>query len=254
MTLARRLQDTGAMTRRCLLYTLRNVDNLITMLFLPVMIMLLFVFVLGGAMQTGQENYITYALPGILLLTLGYGAGTTAVSVNIDMQTGIVDRFRSMPIGRTTLLTGHVLASVLKNLVSTGVVLGVAFLIGFRPEAGLLDWAGATGILLLYTLAMTWMAIVFGLAAKTPEGASAFSYVVLFLPYLSSGFVPTDSMPGPLRVFATYQPITPINESVRHLLLGGGSPTTVLVAVAWCAGLSLAAYLLAKRLYNHRKA
>lgn len=254
MTMTRRLRDTAAMTLRCLQYTLRNIDNLITMLFLPVMIMLLFVFVLGGAMNTGQDNYITYALPGILLLTLGYGAGTTAVSVNIDMQTGIVDRFRAMPIGRSVLLTGHVLASVLKNLVSTLVVLGVAVLIGFRPTAGPAEWLGAAGMLLLYTLAMTWMSILFGLAAKTPEGASAFSYVVLFLPYLSSGFVPTGSMPGPLRVFATYQPITPINESVRHLLLGGGDGRAIPVATLWCAGLIAAAYIASRLLYSKKSA
>lgn len=235
MELARRLQDIGTMTKRCLYYTLRNVDNLLTMAFLPVAIMLLFVYVLGGAMQTGTENYVTYAVPGILLLTIGYCAGTTAVSINMDVKTGIVDRFHTMPISRSTVLHGHVIASLIKNTVSTLLVLIVAVIIGFQPQATVLDWLGFVGIVLLYTLAITWLSIAFGLVTKTPEGASSFSFVVMFLPYCSSAFVPVETMPDALRIFAENQPITPINESIRALLLGGSGD--YLVAVLWCIAL-----------------
>ena len=251
MQLAYRLQDTLTMTKRCLYYTLRNIDNLMTMAFLPVAIMLLFVYVLGGAIQTGAENYVTYAVPGILLLTIGYGAGTTAVSINMDVKNGIVDRFRTMPIGRLTVLSGHVLASVVKNAVSTLLVLAVAFVIGFRPSAGLLEWLGFAGIVLLYTLAITWLALAFGLLTKTPEGASSFSFIVMFLPYCSSAFVPLATMPPVLRAFAQYQPITPINESIRALLLGGSGD--YLAAVLWCIGLIAIGVVASLALFTRRE-
>lgn len=235
MELTQKIQDLATMTRRCLLYTLRNVDNLLTMAFLPVAIMLLFVYVLGGAMQTGTENYVTYAVPGILLLTIGYCAGTTAVSINMDIKTGITDRFRTMPIARLTILHGHVIASLMKNVVSTLLVLVVALIIGFRPVASVFDWLGFAGLVLLYTMAITWLALAFGLITKTPEGASSFSFIVMFLPYCSSAFVPVETMPTALRIFAENQPITPINESIRALLLGGSGD--YLLAVAWCVAL-----------------
>lgn len=240
------------MTRRCMMYTLRNVDNMLTMLFLPIAMLLLFVFVLGGAMQTGNENYIDYAIFGILLINIGYGAGTTAVSLNADLQNGIIDRFRTMPIGRNVVLTGHVLASILKNAISTGVMLGLAFMIGFQPLAGFGGWFGAVCILLLYGLAMTWLSIVFGLLAKTPEGASAFSYVFLFFPYVSSAFVPTQTMPNALRLFAENQPVTPINESVRALLMDLPVGNNVLLSLIWCIGIIVVTYGISIRIYNRK--
>lgn len=250
MTLLYKVQDTVTMTRRCLYYTLRNIDNLMTMAFLPVAIMLLFVYVLGGAIQTDTENYVTYATPGILLLTIGYCAGTTAVSINTDVKNGVVDRFLTMPIGRSTVLLGHVFASVLKNIVSTLLVLIVAFLIGFRPAAGAADWLGFAGIVILYTLAITWFSLAFGLLAKTPEGASAFSFIVMFLPYCSSAFVPVNTMPAFLRGFAEHQPITPINESIRALLLGGDA--NHLLAVLWCVGLIVLGVVFATVLFRRK--
>ena len=252
MELTLKLHDIGTMVRRSLLYTFRNIDNLMTMLFLPVAIMLLFVYVMGGAIQTGAVNYVTYVTPGILLLAIAHSSGTVAVSVNMDVKKGIVDRFKTMPIGPSTVLMGHAIASLIKNLISTALVLGVAFLIGFRPIASPVDWLGFLLIVTLYTLSITWLAIAFGLFTKTPEGASAFSFIVMFLPYLSSAFVPVESMPDWLRVFAENQPITPINESIRAFLLGGTVDGNLLAAILWSVGLILFGYNVSLLLFRKK--
>src|SRR5918995_2326877 len=190
------------------------------------MLMLLFVYLFGGAIQTGTR-YVTYVVPGVLLLCAGFGASMTAVSVTYDMTSGIIDRFRSMDVGGAAVLAGHVTASVVRNLASTVLVFGVAFLIGFRPSAGPLDWLAAAGILVLFILAISWLSAAFGLLARSPEAAGGFSFLVMFLPYPSSAFVPIETMPGWLQGFAANQPVTPVIETLRGLLLGlpvGSSP------------------------------
>jgi ABC-2 type transport system permease protein len=251
-TLLWALSDSLAMIGRSTRHAVRNVDVLITTTVLPVMLLLLFVYVLGGAMNTGTVAYVNYVAPGILLLCIGYCASTTAVSVNHDMTTGIIDRFRSMPIAQSAVLTGHVMASLLRNALATTLVLLVALLVGFRPNAGWLEWLAIVGILALYTLAMSWLSAVFGLLANSAEGASAFSFVALFLPYLSSAFVPTATMPAMLRAFAEHQPYTPISNALRSLLLGLPAGDSALIAVLWWLGILVVAYLVAVHLYERK--
>ncbi len=206
------------MTARCVRLSLRNVDSLITSLMLPVMLMLLFVYLFGGAIETGTK-YVTYVVPGVLLLCAGFGSSLTAVSVSTDLKEGIVDRLRSMDVGGTAFLGGHVLASVARNAASTVLVFGVAVLIGFRSPASPLHWLAAAGVLLLFVLAMSWFSAAVGVLTKSPEAASGFTFFVMFLPYPSSAFVPIDTMPGWLHGFARHQPATPVIETLRGLLL-----------------------------------
>jgi ABC-2 type transport system permease protein len=247
------LADGLTMAGRCLRLTRRNLDVIMTSLALPVILLLLFVYLFGGAIQTGTR-YVTYVVPGVLLLCAGFGASMTAVSVTNDMTGGIVDRFRSMDVAGVSVLAGHVAASVVRNLASTVLVFGVAFLIGFRPSAGPLDWAAAAGVLLLFILAISWLAAAVGLLARSPEAAGGFSFLVMFLPYPSSAFVPIDTMPTWLRGFAEHQPVTPVIETLRGLLLGlpvGSSPAR---AVAWCLGILVAAVAVSGVLFRRRTA
>ncbi|HYN17159.1 MAG TPA: ABC transporter permease, partial [Actinomycetes bacterium] len=221
------------MAGRNLRLTMRQPDGLLTSLMLPVMLMLLFVYLFGGAIQTGTD-YVTYVVPGVLLLCAGFGASMTAVSVSQDMTGGIIDRFRSLDVAGASVLAGHVAASVVRNLASTVLVFGVAFLIGFRPSAGPLDWLAAFGVLLLFILAISWLAAAVGLLARSPEAAGGFTFFIMFVPYPSSAFVPIDTMPTWIHGFANNQPVTPVIETMRGLLLGtpvGASPGK---AVAWC--------------------
>jgi ABC-2 type transport system permease protein len=232
------MSDTAALTMagRCIRLSSRNIDALVTSLMLPIMLMLMFVYLFGGAIETGGE-YVTYVVPGVILLCAGFGSATTAVTVSQDMTGGIVDRFRSMDVGGPAILCGHVAASVLRNAASTVLVFGVAFLIGFRPHAGALDWLAAVGVLLAFVLAVSWLAAAIGLIAKSPEAANGFTFLIMFLPYASSAFVPVDTMPSAIQGFAQHQPITPVIETLRGLLLGtpvGSNPWT---ALAWCAGI-----------------
>jgi ABC-2 type transport system permease protein len=245
--------DAAVLIGRSLRHSARSIDAMITAVVLPVLILLLFVFVFGGAIEVGGA-YVDYVVPGIILLCAAYGSATTAVGVTQDMTTGVIDRFRSLPIVSSAVLTGHVVASVLRNLVSTGIVVGVALLIGFRPTAGPLQWLGVVGVLLLFMTGISWLGAAVGLLARSPEAAGAFSFVVLFLPYASSAFVPPDTMPGFLRGFAEHQPTTPIIETLRGLLLGtpiGGSGP---LAVAWCAGMILLGAVGAAVLFRRRTA
>jgi ABC-2 type transport system permease protein len=229
----------------------RNLDTLLTSLMLPIMLMLLFVYLFGGAIDTGTK-YVTYVVPGVILLCAGFGASTTAVSVSLDMKNGIVDRFRSMDIGGVALLTGHVAASIARNIASTVLVLGVAFLIGFRPDATLLDWLAAAGVLLLFVLAISWLSAAVGLLVRAPEAAAGFTFFVMFLPYPSSAFVPIDTMPRWIHGFANNQPATPVIETIRGLLLDtpvGSSPWR---AVAWCGGILVASVALSGVLFRQR--
>jgi ABC-2 type transport system permease protein len=231
------MSDSLVFVGRSVRHSVRSIDAVMVAVLLPVLILLLFVYVFGGAIDTAGD-YVDYVVPGIILLCAGYGSATTALSVNQDMTTGVIDRFRSLPIASSGVLTGHVVASVLRNLLSTVLVLAVALLIGFHPHASALDWLGVAGILLAFMTAISWIAACFGLLAKSPEGAGAFSFVIMFLPYVSSAFVPTDTMPGALEWIGDRQPVTPIVETLRGLMLGTPIGSHAVTAIAWCAGLA----------------
>jgi ABC-2 type transport system permease protein len=246
-----RLNNAAVMSQRCVRHIVRHLDTLITSIVLPVVILLLFVFVFGGAINTGTA-YINYVVPGILLLCAGFGSSSTAVAICNDMLGGIVDRFRSLPIASSSVLTGHVVASLVRNLISTCVVVLVALVIGFRPTAGPLAWLAALGILMLFVLAISWLSAVLGLLASSPDAASGFSFFMMFLPYISSAFVPTDTMPRFLRVFARHQPVTPVIETLRGLLLGTPIGNSAWFAIAWCLGITLVSFTIARALFNRR--
>ncbi len=238
--------DAVTLAGRGLRLVRRDVDSMITAAVLPVVILLMFTYVFGGALEVGT-SYVTYATPGIILLTAGFGAAATAMAVERDMSGGMIDRLRSMPVAAGTVLVGHVVASLVKNLLTTAVVFGVAAAIGFRPTAGPLEWVGAVGVLLLFVHAITWSAVLVGVLVRSPDAASGFTFFVMFLPYVSSAFVPVDTMPTWLRGFAEHQPVTPVIETVRGLLVGGtpGAPQGdaladgALLAVVWCAALAV---------------
>lgn len=237
--------DTAVLTGRSLRHILRSPDTIVTTAVMPIAMMLLFVFVFGGAIDTGGTAYVDYLLPGILLITVASGVAYTAYRLFLDMKGGIIDRFRSMPIASTSVLWGHVLTSLLANAASLVLVVGIALLLGFRSTASLGAWLSIAGILMLFTLALTWIAVIAGLAAKTIDGASAFSYPLIFLPFVSSAFVPTDTMPGPVRWFAENQPVTAIVDTVRALLAQQPVGGQIWTALAWCLGILIAAATIA---------
>jgi ABC-2 type transport system permease protein len=247
------MSDSLTMVGRSLRLTMRTPDALLTSLLLPVMLMLLFVYLFGGAIQTGTR-YVTYVVPGVLLLCAGFGASLTAVSVSHDMTGGIVDRFRSLDVAGAAVLAGHVAASVARNLASTVLVFGVAFLIGFRPSAQPLDWLAAGGVLLVFMLAISWLSAAIGLLARSPEAAGGFAFFMAFLPYPSSAFVPIETMPTWLHGFAENQPVTPVIETLRGLLLGTPVGTSPWQALAWCLGILVASVALAGVLFRRRTA
>ncbi|CAA9293387.1 MAG: Efflux ABC transporter, permease protein [uncultured Corynebacteriales bacterium] len=251
--LGRAVSDSLTMAHRSVRHSLRNLESLLMSVILPVVLLLMFVHVFGGAIDPAG-GYVDYVVPGIILLCTGYGAASTAVNVNLDLTEGVMDRFRSMPILSSAVLTGHVAASVARNALATTLVVGVAHLAGFRPRAGVADWLAAAGLLLLYVLALSWVAVCAGLLARTVEGANAVTFVVLFLPYLSSAFVPTETLRPVLRAIAEAQPITPVTETLRGLLLGTPIGSYGPQAVAWCLGLLLGAYALASLLFRRRTA
>ena len=219
---------------------------------MPIAFMLLFVYVFGGAISSGSDSYVNYLLPGILLITIASGISYTAFRLFLDMKSGIFERFQSMPIARSSVLWAHVGTSLVANLVSVVVVVLVAVLMGFRSGAGVLAWLAVTGILLLFTLALTWLAVIPGLSAKSADGAIAFSYPLIFLPFISSAFVPTDTMPGPVRAFAEYQPVTAIVNAVRDLFTAQPVGTDIWIALAWCVGILIVAYVFAMITYRRR--
>lgn len=245
--------DALILADRCLRLTRRNLDALLTSLMLPVMLMLLFVYLFGGAIHTGT-TYVTYVVPGVVLLCVSLGASLTAVSVSQDMTGGIVDRFRSMDVAGASVLAGHVAASVARNVASTVLVFGVAFLIGFQTNASPLDWLAAGGMLLVFVLAMSWLSAAIGLLTTSPEAANGFTWFVMFLPYPSSAFVPIDTMPTWLQGFAGNQPVTPVIETLRGLLLHVPVNPSPWTALAWCGGILLAAVALSGVLFQRRTA
>jgi ABC-2 type transport system permease protein len=242
--------DMGVMLGRSMRHIFRSMDAILTVCITPIAMMLLFVYVFGGAIETGTDNYVNYLLPGILLMAIAGGVAYVAYRLFMDKQRGIMERFHSMPIARSTVLWGHVLTSVVSNVISVVVIILVALIMGFRSSAGVLSWFAVAGILVLFTLALTWIAAIAGLSAKTMEGASAFSYPLIFLPFISSAFVPTDSMPKVVRVFAENQPVTSIVETIRALLSNQPAGNDVWVALAWCIGIMIVAYLFAVRAYK----
>ncbi len=246
------LTDTAVLTGRSLRHITRSLDTIITTAITPIAMMLMFVYVFGGAIRTGTDNYVNYLLPGILLITIASGIAYTAFRLFTDASSGIFERFHSMPIARSSVLWAHVLTSLVANLVSLVVVVGVAVLMGFRSGAGVLAWLAALGILVLFTLALTWLAVIPGLTAKTVDGASAFSYPLIFLPFVSSAFVPTATMPGPVRWFAENQPVTSIVNSLRNLFAGQPVGGDIWIALAWCVGLLVVAYAVAMVTYRRR--
>ena len=244
--------DTAVLTGRTMRHVTRSLDTIITTAITPIAMMLLFVYVFGGAIDTGSVSYVNYMLPGILLITIASGISYTAFRLFTDMQGGIFERFQSMPIARSGVLWAHVLTSLVANVISLVVVVGVALLMGFRSGAGVLAWLAVAGILILFTLALTWIAVIPGLTAKSVDGASAFAYPLIFLPFISSAFVPTDTMPGPVRAFAEHQPVTSIVNTIRDLFTQQPVGTDIWTALAWCVGILIVAYIFANISYRRR--
>ncbi len=246
------VRDSATMLRRNLKHLRRYPGMMIMSLGMPVLLLLLFVGVFGGAMQAGVRGgaYVDYLVPGILLMTVGYGASMTALAVNRDMTEGIISRFRTMAIARVSVLTGHVLGAVLRTVVSATLVVGVALLFGFRPAAGAGGWFATLGLVLMLALALTWLAVAVGLAAKNAEGANLFILFVQVLPFVSSAFVPTDTMSGAVRWFARHEPFTPVIDTLRGLTLGAPVGSSAWIAVAWCAGFAVAGYVWARVLFR----
>jgi ABC-2 type transport system permease protein len=244
------LRETTILFGRSMRHIQRSPDTIITVAIIPIMLMLLFVYVFGGAINTGTGNYVNYMLPGILLIAIASGISYTAVRIFSDTQKGIVTRLHSMPVGRSAVLWGHVLTSLVSNGITLVIIFLVALIMGFRSSANLAAWLAAAGILALFTLALTWLAVIPGLTAKTMDGAGAFAYPLIFLPFISSAFVPTATMPTPVRVFAENQPVTAIVEAIRSLLNSQPVGNAIWVALAWCVGITIVAYFFAMRAYR----
>ena len=244
--------DTAVLLGRSMRHIFRSVDTIITTAITPIAMMLLFVYVFGGAIETGTDNYVNYLLPGIMLIAIASGIAYTALRLFTDMTSGIFERFHSMPIARSSVLWAHVLTSLVANLISLVVVVLVALVMGFRTGAGALAWLAVAGILILFTLALTWLAVIAGLSAKTVDGAGAFAYPLILLPFISSAFVPTSTMPGPVRAFAEHQPVTSIVNAIRDLFTQQPVGTDIWTALAWCLGILIVAYALAMATYRRK--
>jgi ABC-2 type transport system permease protein len=263
-TLAHTVSDSTTMLRRNLRRLQRYPSMTLLLIGMPIVFLLLFVYVFGGQLShgldsplagghTGRAGYLNYVTPGILLMTVAAAVQGTAIVVAMDMTGGIIDRFRTMAIARSAVLTGHVLASLIQALVGLGIVLGVAVALGFRPQAGVLDWLGAIGLLTLFSFALIWLATALGLAAKTVETASNTPMFLTLLPFLGSGFVVLATLPTGLEQFARYQPFTPVTETLRGLLTGTPIGANAAGAIAWSVGIALVSYLWARHLYTHRR-
>lgn len=247
------IRDTWTMTKRSLKHIVRSPDTIITVVITPVALLLLFVYVFGGAITTSLgtgASYVNFLTPGIIIMTVVSGIAYAAYRLNADIQRGIINRFRTMPVAPSSILGGQALSSTLSNLVSSLLVLAVAFLVGFRTNAGPVEWLFFALLLAIFTLALTWMAIFFGLLAKTAEASGSFSYLLMLLIFISPSFVPTTSMAPWLRWFADHQPLTPIVETMRSLLTSGSLGSSAGLALAWCAGILVLFYVLALRIYK----
>lgn len=246
------ISDTWAMTKRSLKHTVRSMDTIITVAIMPIAIMLLFVYVFGGSFGMGTEDYVNYVTPGVIIMTVVSGISYASLRLNNDLNKGIIGRFKTMPVAPSSILGGQAASSVLSNLFSVFVVMLVALLVGFRTDAGLSEWFVFAGLLVLFTLATTWLAMVFGLLAKTAEGAGAFSYILIMLIFVSSAFTPVENMAPFLRGFAENQPMTPIIETMRSLLTDGSLGDSAGVAALWCVGLLGISYFVALWLYGKK--
>lgn len=248
---AHALQDNATFVARSVRATSRDVESLLMAVVLPVMLMCTFVWVFGGAVDVGGGAYVNYIVPGAILLCAGYGAAQTATAVAGDMSRGIIDRFRTMPISAAAVINGHVVASLARNAVATAIVVGVALLLGFEPTASPLQWLGAIAVLGLYVLAISWVSALMGLVAGSPDAAVGFTFFILFLPYVSSAFVPTETLPGWLQGFAEHQPVTPVTETLRALMVGtvDGAPAA---AVVWSLGLTVVGVVGSAVLFRRR--
>jgi ABC-2 type transport system permease protein len=254
MTRRRSISDTAVLTGRSLRHITRSLDTIITVTMMPIAFMLLFVYVFGGAIDAGPGRYVDYLLPGILLITILSGISYTAFRLFMDLQSGIFERFHSTPIARSSVLWAHVLTSLVSNGLSAVIVVFVAVLMGFRSPAGILAWLAVVGILSLFTLALTWLAVIPGLTARSVDGASAFAYPLIMLPFISSAFVPTSTMPRAVRAFAENQPVTSIVDAIRNLLAGQSAGSDIWVALAWCFAMLVVAYALAMAAYRRKLA
>jgi ABC-2 type transport system permease protein len=246
------LIDSATMLRRNFKHTMRDPVVLFNAILFPIVMMFMFVYVLGGGFDVGGGDYIDYAAPGMVMLALCYGMGTTATAVNSDMTKGIINRFRVMNISRGAVLTGHVVSTVLRTVIGMAAIIGVAFLMGFSPDATFAHWLGAAGILVLTVFAVTWLTIAFGLAAKSPESAGFFAVPLIMLPFFSSAIIPAEKMGPGIRQFAEYQPFTPIIETVRGLFDGTPSTGSTIAAIAWCAGIGIVGYVWALTRFTKR--
>jgi len=246
------LGNTAVMFGRTMKHVTRSIDTIITVTIMPIAFLLLFVYVFGGAIQASTDNYVDYLMPGIFLIAIASGISYTGYRLFNDLQSGIFDRFHSLPIARSSVLWGHVLTSLASNAMSVAIIVLVGLVMGFRPSAGALDWLAVAGILALFTLALTWVALIAGLLASTPDGAGAFSYPIVFLPFVSSAFVPTATMPWPVRAFAEHQPVTSIVDTTRALLQRQPVGGDIWIALAWCVGVLLLAYVVAMLAYRRK--
>jgi len=244
--------NTGVLLGRLMRNIMRSPDTIITVAITPIMMMLLFVYVFGGAIKTGTDNYVNYLLPGILLMAIASGVAYTSVRLFNDVKSGLMARFYTMPIKRSAVLWAHVLTSLVSNALTVVLVILVALLMGFRTSAHIVEWLAVAGILGLFTLALTWLAIIPGLTAVSMEGATAYSYPLVFLPFISSAFVPTETMPTIVRVFAENQPVTSIVNSIRALLYEGSVGNDIWIALAWCLGLTILAYVFASKEFKRK--
>ncbi|WGW12647.1 ABC transporter permease [Saxibacter everestensis] len=252
MTTTHFFGDTAVLLGRSMRHVTRSVDTIITTAITPIALMLLFVYVFGGAIQTGTDNYVNYLMPGIMLIAIASGIAYTAFRLFTDLQSGIFERFHSMPIARSSVLWAHVVTSLVANLLTLVIIVLVGLLMGFRTAASPMAWLGVVGILALFTLALTWLAVIAGLTAKTVDGASGFSYPLIFLPFISSAFVPTETMPGPVRWFAENQPVTSIVNTIQNLFAGQSAGNEIWIALAWCVGILVIAYILAMATYRRK--
>ncbi|MFB8246251.1 ABC transporter permease [Streptomyces sp. NPDC055952] len=250
-TLSTALADSSIMLRRNLKHTMRNPVAVFNAVLLPIVIMLMFVKVFGGAFSVG-DDYIDYATPGLLVMAISYGLGATATAVNDDMTKGVINRFKVMDVSRGSVLTGHVVVTTVRCVVACAAIIGVAFAMGFDPAASGPQWLGAIGLILLLSFAAGWLTVAVGLAAKTAESAGMATVPLIMLPFLSSAFVPADTMGAGVRQFAEYQPFTPIIETLRGLLAGDPSSGDAIAALAWCAGFAILGYVWSVSTFKKR--
>lgn len=243
------IQDSFTMFRRCMKLSVRNLDALVTSILIPIALMFTFVYVFGGALDVGEYTYQNYIVPGVILQCIGQCASTTAVSINNDLSQGIMDRLRSMAIARSSILAGHVMAAVIRNIITTIVVIIVALAIGFTPSANFVQWLVIFLILILFIVAVTWLSVILGLISSSAEAASTYTAIIIVLPYISSGFVPTETMPSWLRVIAENQPMTPIIETLRALFLDTSATDEIGLSIIWCLAIIGICFTLAVMIF-----